>query len=139
MYNRVYRRVIHPKMKICLKCTHPQAIQDLDEFVSSSEQIWRNGVRSNGLRFQLLNYGFVSYKRTAFYFKTLFDGLELCGLLVDYCDVFLSCLDSHSDGTHSLQSIHWWASDVMLNFSICSAEETNSSTWPDRKYIFSKF
>ncbi len=21
---------------------------------------------------------------------------------VDYCDVFISCLDSHSDGTHSL-------------------------------------
>ncbi len=26
---------------------------------------------------------------------------------VDYCDVFISCLDSHSDGTHSLQRIHW--------------------------------
>ncbi len=35
---------------------------------------------------------------------------------VDYCDVFIICLDSHSDGTHSLQSIHWWASDVMLHF-----------------------
>uniref|UniRef100_A0A8C1XAX3 Ras-related protein Rab-28 n=1 Tax=Cyprinus carpio TaxID=7962 RepID=A0A8C1XAX3_CYPCA len=34
------------------------------------------------------------------------DGLECCGLLVDYCDVFISCLDSQSDGTHSLQSIH---------------------------------
>ncbi len=29
-------------MKICWKCVHPQAIQDVDEFVSSSEQIWRN-------------------------------------------------------------------------------------------------
>ncbi len=38
------------------------------------------------------------------------------GLHVDYCDVFVSCLDSHSDGTHSLQWIHLWASDVMLNF-----------------------
>ncbi len=38
-------------------------------------------------------------------------------LLVDYCDVFISCLDSHSDGTHSLQRIHCWASDVKLNFS----------------------
>ncbi len=36
---------------------------------------------------------------------------------VDYCDVFISCLDSHSDGTHSLQRIHCWASDVMLNLS----------------------
>ncbi len=25
---------------------------------------------------------------------------------MDYCDVFISCLDSHSDGTHSLQRIH---------------------------------
>ncbi len=54
-------------------------------------------------------------------------GLEWCGLLVDYCDVFISCLDSHSDGTHSLQSSHWWASDAMLNF-LKSDEETNSST-----------
>ncbi len=49
--------------------------------------------------------------------KTLITALEWCGLLVDYCDVFISCLDSHSDGTHSLQRIHWWASDVMLNYS----------------------
>ncbi len=33
------------------------------------------------------------------------------------CDVFISCLDSHSDGNHSLQRIHWWASDGMLHFS----------------------
>ncbi len=26
---------------------------------------------------------------------------------VDYFDVFISCLDSHSDGTHSLQRIDW--------------------------------
>ncbi len=49
--------------------------------------------------------------------QMLTDGLEWCGLLVDYCDVFISCLDSHSNGTHSLQSIHWWARDVMLHFS----------------------
>ncbi len=56
---------------------------------------------------------------------------------VDYCDVFISCLDSHSDGTHSLQSIHWWASDVMLHFSK-SDEETNSSTsWMARERTFS--
>ncbi len=45
---------------------------------------------------------------------------------VDYCDVFISCLDSHSDGTHSLQRIHWRDSDAMLHFSK-SDEETNSS------------
>ncbi len=36
---------------------------------------------------------------------------------VGYYDVFIIFLDSHSDGTHSLQSIHWWASDVMQHFS----------------------
>ncbi len=45
--------------------------------------------------------------------KMLNDGLEC----VDYCDVFISCLDSPSDGTHSLQRIHWWTSDAMLHFS----------------------
>ncbi len=37
----------------------------------------------------------------------LIDGLESFGLLMDYCDVFIRSLDSHSDGTHSLQIIHW--------------------------------
>ncbi len=46
--------------------------------------------------------------------QMLSDGLEWCGSLA--CDVFISCLDSHSDGTHSLQSIHWWASDGMLHY-----------------------
>ncbi len=38
--------------------------------------------------------------------KTLFDGLASCGLRMDYCDVLISCLDSPSNGTHSLQRIH---------------------------------
>ncbi len=51
------------------------------------------------------------------------------GVVWLYCDVFISCLDSHSDGTHSLQRIHWWAGDGMLHFfQICSDEETKSST-----------
>ncbi len=39
--------------------------------------------------------------------------------------MFLS--DSHSDGTHSLQSIHCWDTDAVLHFSK-SDEESNSST-----------
>ncbi len=39
--------------------------------------------------------------------KMLTNELESCGLLVDYCNVVISCLDSHSDGTHSLQRTHW--------------------------------
>ncbi len=39
---------------------------------------------------------------------------------VDYLWIFVMILSAaltHSDGTHSLQSIHWWTSDVKLNFS----------------------
>uniref|UniRef100_A0A671S780 Slit homolog 1 protein-like n=1 Tax=Sinocyclocheilus anshuiensis TaxID=1608454 RepID=A0A671S780_9TELE len=46
---------------------------------------------------------------------SLLKTLEWCGLLVDYCDVFISCLDSHSDGTHSLQSIHLDLLQTLLN------------------------
>ncbi len=53
--------------------------------------------------------------------QMLTDGLEWCGLLV----VFLS--DSHSDGTHSLQSIHCWDTDAETHF-YKPDEETNSST-----------
>ncbi len=31
--------------------------------------------------------------------------------------MFLSAVWTHSDGTHSLQRIHWWAGDVILNFT----------------------
>ncbi len=50
---------------------------------------------------------------------------------MDYCGVFVALFgllfQTHSDGTHSLQRIHWCASDVMIHL-ICSDEETNSST-----------
>ncbi len=49
------------------------------------------------------------------------------GVVWMHCDVFISCLASHSDGTHSLPRIHWWVSDVMLHFSK-SDEESNLST-----------
>ncbi len=33
---------VHQRITICWKSTHPQAIQDVDEFVSSSERILKN-------------------------------------------------------------------------------------------------
>ncbi len=72
----------------------------------------------------------------------LTDGLKWCGLLVEYCDVFISCLDFHSDGTHSLQRIHWWARDVMLHFykSVMLKKQTHLHLgWPEGEYICSKF
>ncbi len=71
----------------------------------------------------------------------LITGLAWCRLLVEYCDVFISCLDSHSDGTHSLQRTHWWASDVMLHFSILMNKQTSLSLHlglPEGEYIFNK-
>ncbi len=58
----------------------------------------------------------IYYKQTAL--LTLTDGLETCRLLVDYCDVFISCLDFQSDGTHSLKRIHWWSSNAKLSKSV---------------------
>ncbi len=72
---------------------------------------------SDNLKLKYLNDGFVSYTQSFSFHNILIGPLEWCGLLVDYCDVFISCLDSHSDGTHSLQSIHCWAIDINLHFS----------------------
>ncbi len=84
--------------------------------------------RRNRLKLKLSSWWICFLQTCSFSLhKMLIDELEWCGLLVDYCDVFISCLDSHSDGTHSLQRIHQWASDVILHFSK-SDEETNSST-----------
>ncbi len=69
--------------------------------------------------------------KNSFLLHKLSDGLESCGLLVDYCDVFISCLDSHSDGTHSLQRIHCLARDGMLNFSksVPKKKQNQSTSW----------
>ncbi len=72
---------------------------------------WMGAVKMR-VQIELLNDGFVSYKHATFHFTKCLDWSGL-----DFCDVFISCLDSHSDGTHSLQRIHWWASDITLNFS----------------------
>ncbi len=52
----------------------------------------------------------------------LIDWLESGGLFVDYCDVFISCLDSQSDGTHSLNRCKWRNAKFI---QICSDKETN--------------
>ncbi len=65
--------------------------------------------------------------------------LDWCTGVVWIINVFISCLESHSDGTHSLQRIHWWASDVMLHFSKCvlMKEQTHLLLgWPEGEYIY---
>ncbi len=73
--------------------------------------------------------------KTAFYFTSR-DWSR-----VDYWDVFIICLDSHSDGTHSLQRIHWWAIGVMLNLfkSVLMKKQTHLHIgWPEGEYICRK-
>ncbi len=38
----LFRGIVHPKNFISWKCTHPQAIQDVDNVVSLAEQIRSN-------------------------------------------------------------------------------------------------
>ncbi len=34
--------IVHPKIDICWKVSHPQAIRDVEKFVINLKQIWRN-------------------------------------------------------------------------------------------------
>ncbi len=91
---------------------------DSEETTFSWEKaiLWMKNLYSHKATVSSLNDEFVYYKHSFLLHKMLIDGLK-CELIVDYCDVFISCLTSHSDGTHSLQRIHWWVSDVLLNLS----------------------
>ncbi len=63
------------------------------------------------------------------------------GVICITCEVFISHLNSHSDGTHSLQRIHLWASGVMLHFfkSVLIRNKFIHLGWPEGEYIFSKY
>ncbi len=99
---------------------------------------WRKGYYGFTLK---TSWWICSLQTYCFSLQMIIDGLEWCGLLVYYCDVFISCLNSHSDGIHSLQRIHWWASNAEF-LQICSDKETNSSIswtarwWTNIQHIF---
>ncbi len=61
---------------------------------------------------------------------------------VDYLWIMflIGCLDTHSDGTHSLQRILWWASDEMLLMkSVQMKEQIHLHLgWPEGEFIFTK-
>ncbi len=66
--------------------------------------------------------------------KMLIDGLELVWIIV----MFLSAVWTFIPltATHSLQRIHWWASDGMMKFlQICYDEETKSASWLAREWV----
>ncbi len=88
--------------------------------------------RSNCLKLKQHNDGSVSYNEQLFALK---EDRMWCGLL--WC--FYHCLDSHSDGTHSLQRIHWGVNDVMLHSSksVPMKKQTHLHfRWPGGEYIF---
>ncbi len=72
----------------------------------------------------------------------LFDGLEwiTCGLLWGFYQLF--GLWYNFDGTHSLERIHWWASDTMLHFSksvLMKKQMYPHFGWPEGGHIFITF
>ncbi len=91
------------------KCTHLE--QWAADCAAPGEQSWTSCRSRDSNPQPWVTSGFksnaLSIRPTTANDCTLTDGVEWCGLLVDYCDVFISCLDSHSDGTHSLQRTHW--------------------------------
>ncbi len=81
--------------------------------------------RNNNLNVKLVD-GFVSHKLSFSFHKTLTDGLEFMDYMwILWC--FYQCLGSHSDDTHSLQRIHWWASDVMLHLFFSNKSHFNAT------------
>ncbi len=95
---------------------------------------WRK--RYYGLNLKRLD-GFITNMQL---FKPLSEGLEFCGLLVEYFNVFLICFNTHSDHSHSLQRINWRASDVMLHFfKYVQMKKQTHLWWPEGKQISAHF
>ncbi len=93
--------------------------------------------RRDGLKLRLLWWICFLQTYSLSLHKMLINGLVLCGLLVVYCNVFISCLDSHSDGTHPLQSTHWSNRRNATFLKMCFHEETSSRMpW---EWVFSRF
>ncbi len=80
--------------------------------------------RSNEGLSKRLNDWFVYYKQVSQYIN------RWTGVLWIIVMFFINSLDSHSDGTHSLQMIHWWANDVKMNFSKSVPLKKQILRWP---------
>ncbi len=79
---------------------------------------------NNHFNLKYLNDYLVSHKHTIFHSTR---HSLMYWSLVDYCDVFINCLDSNSDGIHSQSKyllVSKWCNDIFL--LICSYEETVS-------------
>ncbi len=78
---------------------------------------------------KIQNEDFVSYKYAPI---TTQDINWRTGFTCSTCNVLIGYFDSHTDGTHSLQRINWWASDVMLHSSKSTPIKNPSHFgWPE--------
>ncbi len=136
-----FEGIVHPKLTIFLKCTHPRDRDEVFFFHQNrfgdilacslmDPPQWMGAVRMRVphhnnpkiihmtpvhqlMSCEVKSCVFVRNKSIIKMFLT-----STCFWIhVDYFNVFVSFLGSHSDGTHLLQRIRWWASDVMLNFT----------------------
>ncbi len=113
---------VHPLFwnHVCLICAY--FCPDSDEITFSLEKaiLWIEDSyfsRKQWFKFtDILMMDFVSYNTTSFTSADINWWIGVvwttCGVLWWFYNIFYY---SHSDGTHSLQRICWWANDVMLN------------------------
>ncbi len=99
--------------KRCLICADFSPDSDQNTF-SLEEVLLKILAECNGLKLKCFNDELFLLTNSFCLLKMLIDGLEWCGLLVDYCDVFISCLDSYSDGTHSHSLVSKWCNATFL-------------------------
>ncbi len=129
-----------PLLPCVLDCFHLNMVLDLCIFLSWLRLFqWRK--QYYGLRTEVTVWisNFIYYKHAIFCFKDVNRWTGVVWIIVMF---LISCLDSHSDGTHSLQRIHWWASNGMLHFSKSVPLKKQTYLlleWPEGEYIFIKF
>ncbi len=75
----------------------------------TSHLVWIRREIKHVLKLKVINDGLVCNKHAVFASEDVHLLTEVV-LIMDYCDVFISCLDSNSGGTHSQQRIHCWVS-----------------------------
>ncbi len=93
---------------ISWKYTHPLAIQDVDEFVSSSEQIWRNVALHHLLIKTSQNSG-----DSLVYFTCKWDSIVLQQIMVHY---FVSLVDFLTQNLAVISTFHAWY-EISVNLS----------------------
>ncbi len=96
---------------VCKKQFNHQGIVTFKKTNKIESMIYKNISTTDEVHLRL--FSDIKIQPHMCFYQTHSFSFLICGLL--WC--IISCLDSHSDGTHSLQSIHYWASDVTQYWS----------------------